>query len=137
MQSSIWHPVIILLLLLGFLASYNLATAQPQPVTAAVDSGRYLNYEVEIPATSRYACKISAVNLNPEPVRCWLEELTPDQTYARLSADFLLQAHTPDYQLISIPHCALTAGKHWLRVHFSKGGVVVNFVRLSPELHEK
>ena len=69
-------------------------------------------------------------------VRVWLEDLNENQMYERISEDFLLQKNTGDYQLISIPHCPLRAGKHWLRIHLSKGGVAVSTVQLRAEANK-
>jgi hypothetical protein len=101
-----------------------------------VDSGGWLNYEADIPATGYYLCSISAANSRQEVVRVWLEDLNENQMYERISEDFLLQKNTGDYQVVRIPHCPLRAGKHWLRIHFSKGGVAISTVQLRAETNK-
>ena len=146
MKNGIWRYFSYLAGLLAcliLLSSPNLNAQEmaASAVAAPVDTGGWLNYQMDIPETCRYPCQLTAALSRPAAVTGWLGKVSgnPDQPPLRLSDDFLMQGDPGEYRLLEITGCHLAAGPHWIRIHFSKGGVAVNSVRFSrlPEAGNK
>lgn len=138
MKNGMWRYVFCLagLLACALLLAPSKLDAQDMAssaVAAPIDTGGWLNYQMDIPEAGRYRCQISAALSRPEPITVWLEEAPgdPDAQPVRISGDFLIKGNAGEYLLLEITDCHLSAGPHWIRIRFSKGGVAVNSVRFS------